>query len=320
MSRTGCQTYGDIVEYRPDSEVFAPASLETLPDVPLTRDHPPESVSPANWRKYTVGHVSEIPAVRTKLDGSPHEWVQTPIVISDGDVIAAVERGDAIEVSAGYSCDLDFTPGVAPDGTKYDAVQRNIRFNHLAVIGLGQARAGADARLRLDNSKEIMKVIVIDGVEYEVGSEKHLAKLTADAKSAADKAQAALDTLQAKHDTLSAECAALKAAASPDKLDALVLERFTLLTAAAKFLPKTYETKGKTNADVRKDALEAVLGAGSMNDKSPEYIAARFDGLTDPVKAQYTGTVPAARSDAVKEDSDEEFRKALAAKAASENK
>ncbi len=53
--------------------------------------------------------------------------------------VAAFARGDAMQLSAGYELDLDRTPGTAPDGRRYDAVQRNIRINHVAAVPLGRA-------------------------------------------------------------------------------------------------------------------------------------------------------------------------------------
>lgn len=60
------------------------------------------------------------------------------------------------ELSPGYRCVYDFTPG-AFDGEQYDAVQRTIRANHLALVEEG--RTGPDVavldhmRLALDSSQ-----------------------------------------------------------------------------------------------------------------------------------------------------------------------
>ena len=52
------------------------------------------------------------------------------------------------ELSLGYNLDLDETPGVW-QGEHYDAIQRNIRINHLALVR--EARAGDQARLNVDS-------------------------------------------------------------------------------------------------------------------------------------------------------------------------
>ena len=44
-----------------------------------------------------------------------------------------VKDGRSRELSCGYYCDLDETPGEY-EGQRYDARQRNIRGNHLALV------------------------------------------------------------------------------------------------------------------------------------------------------------------------------------------
>ena len=60
--------------------------------------------------------------------------VRAEIIIHDSKVLKAGLR----ELSLGYDCDCDETPGVW-QGQPYDAIQHNIRINHLAIVE--QARA-----------------------------------------------------------------------------------------------------------------------------------------------------------------------------------
>ena len=48
-----------------------------------------------------------------------------------------IESGDKKELSCGYRCNYDMTPGVF-EGQRYDGVQRNIRGNHLALVKEGR--------------------------------------------------------------------------------------------------------------------------------------------------------------------------------------
>ncbi|MCX7015414.1 MAG: alpha/beta hydrolase fold domain-containing protein, partial [Candidatus Sumerlaeota bacterium] len=57
----------------------------------------------------------------------------------------AIEAGKTA-LSCGYTCDLEHTPGNWM-GIKYDAIQRNIRYNHMAVVKAG--RAGDAAKLHM---------------------------------------------------------------------------------------------------------------------------------------------------------------------------
>lgn len=325
IARTGVQSYGDLKEYRPPEEVFSDASLSSLASVPVTMGHPQEGVSPRNARMHGIGHVTDMkPETRVKVDGSPHEWVRTTLIVGDGEALSDLEsRADAedpVEVSCGYSCTLEMTAGVDPvTGEHYDAIQRGIEFNHVAILPRGtKARAGADAKLRLDN-KDHMKVIVIDGVEYEVGGEKHLAKLDADHKAALTAANDRADALQAKLDAASARADGLAAQVTQDALDARVEARLLLLQRAAKLLPGTYETQGKTDAQVRADAVSAALGADKIAGKSEAYIEARFDGLCDAdAPAQYHNPANGGEKPIVKADiatDDNAFRAELARRA-----
>ena len=51
------------------------------------------------------------------------------------------------ELSCGYTLNLYETPEFVADGKHYDAIQRNIRYNHLGVVQKGRA---GNARLNMD--------------------------------------------------------------------------------------------------------------------------------------------------------------------------
>lgn len=115
--------------FRPGDEVFDKASLASFVGKPITNDHPHDAVTADNWRKHARGTV--MGAVR---DG---EYVGFDYLITDKATIADVEAGKR-GLSNGYAVDLDFTPGTH-DGVAYDAVQRAIRGNHLAIVDKGRA-------------------------------------------------------------------------------------------------------------------------------------------------------------------------------------
>lgn len=127
-------------EYRPPAEVFHADSLSSFAMLPVTNDHPDGLLSAANIRQHAVGWTGE--TVRQDDD-----HVAAPLMIVDAGVIGAVESGKQ-ELSCGYECDLKETPGMTPDGQRYDAVQTNIRGNHVAIVAVG--RAGSSARMRMD--------------------------------------------------------------------------------------------------------------------------------------------------------------------------
>lgn len=127
-------------EWRPPEEVFREDALESFELVPVTDDHPPAMLSSTNakeWARGSVGHV--------RADG---DHVAASVAVYDAALISKMQSGKR-DVSCGYDCDIDETPGVTPDGIRYDAIQRNIRGNHLAVVAHG--RAGS-ARVRMDGA------------------------------------------------------------------------------------------------------------------------------------------------------------------------
>lgn len=58
----------------------------------------------------------------------------------------AAMKGDADELSLGFTFDLQWTAG-AYEGQAYDAIQTNLVAHHLALVGVG--RAGPEIALKL---------------------------------------------------------------------------------------------------------------------------------------------------------------------------
>lgn len=165
IARVGIQTYhkadGSISrELRLPEEVFHPDSLASFAQLPVTNCHPPGMLTAKNAKKYAVGSVGE----NVRQDG---DFVAAPLMLHDDDAIAAVEGGRS-QLSNGYSCELDPTqdPELTAKWGKYDAIMRNIRGNHVALVDI--ARAGPGASLRLDAYGELAlecDSVVIDEAE-----------------------------------------------------------------------------------------------------------------------------------------------------------
>jgi hypothetical protein len=146
LTRTGVFVYLDekgeeFREYRPPEEVFDETSMRSFEGVPVTDDHPSVLVDARNVSEYKRGRVA--PGI--KRDGI---HMVADLIIDDEGLLAKMKRGK-LEISNGYTCDLEMTPGVSPEGERYHAIQRNIRGNHTAVVDFG--RAGT-ARARIDGA------------------------------------------------------------------------------------------------------------------------------------------------------------------------
>jgi uncharacterized protein len=135
-------------ELRHPDDVFAPESLATLKNAPVTQEHPPVMLTPENVKQFIKGYTTDRVEVNRDL-------VETDLIIADSELIQAVEQKQARELSCGYLADLVEEEGTF-NGNPYDCRQKNIRYNHLAVVRGG--RGGPEVRLRMDSKDAIMEV------------------------------------------------------------------------------------------------------------------------------------------------------------------
>lgn len=161
FSRTGCQRYrrqdgSQVVEYRPEEEVAKRDSILSLGGLPVTLEHPPQLLTPENTRQYQRGSTG----TEVVYDNG---FIRGVVTLTDAEAIQAVERGDARELSVGYRVQVDHTPGITPDGERYDCIQRQISGNHVAVTKEG--RAGPEVRLHMDSATSIDDPLTPDSEE-----------------------------------------------------------------------------------------------------------------------------------------------------------
>lgn len=147
-TRVGVFAYYDaesgkvIKELRPPEEVGRADSLPTLNHKVATDDHPPALLNARTTKQYQAGfmsadHVMDADGIHTL----------SQVTITDADLIAKIEGGKQ-QVSCGYTCDIEDTPGMW-NGERYDRIQRNIKYNHLAIVHRGRAGSAA---LRADSA------------------------------------------------------------------------------------------------------------------------------------------------------------------------
>lgn len=294
VGRTGILVYRNAdgterKEYRPPEEAFKADSLASLQGKPITIGH----------KAYvTAGNAAQVAPVGSVLSAGRQDGdaIRADIVIYNLDTSAR-------ELSCGYTLDLDETPGTTPEGEHYDAIQRNIVYNHCAIVPKG--RAGI-ARLNMDGSQvideenpkedkkmaEMTKIRLDSGIEYECAPEvkveiEKMRKDSADAKKA-------YDTLQAKFDALDAELKkeqeGRKADAEKAKanFDEAVKMRVELLDVAKAH--KIENADSMTDAEIKTAVIKAVRGdAINLDGKSADYIEAAYDMAKADVKQHEDG-------------------------------
>lgn len=342
--RTGIQVYtGDEVGkpeletvrvYRSADQVFAQDSLQSFSHAPITVNHPSVAVTADNWKDLAVGEVS----TAAKRDGV---WVSLPLIFKDASAIASLESGKR-ELSAGYVCELDFTPGLTADGQAFDAQQRSIKINHLALVD--RARAGPEARIgdgvddggkdrkpwgaapippTIDKEtitmSDALRTVVVDGLSVSTTDQGAqaiavLQQRIADAATKASQTETAHAALIVTKDT---EIGGLKAdlkkardtAIKPADLDKMVADR-SALVAVIHTIDAKIVVDGKSDADLRKAAVTAKLGDEMVKDASDAEIAGMFKAIakdvkpTDPFREVAKGGFKVATGDAAAQAND----------------
>lgn len=295
LTRTGIFPYrqsdGTLrMELRPADEVFHADALASLMGKPITDGH--AVVTSATARGIVCGAVLS----KGRQEG---ENVRADVVIHD---TSPIDRGNK-EISLGYTLDIDETPGDF-NGQHYDAIQRNIRVNHMALVKRGRA---GNARLNLDaadaageeeeTTMGTVKVRLDTGLSYdaapEVANELEAVRgKLAEAVKRGDTEQARADSEKSRADK--AEGAVVQAR-KDGETEALAL---LSLQAAAKGLGVTV-TPVMTPKDLRIASIKAVRGDGfPLDGKSDEYITVAYDmAIADRTKR--TEAVAGQRADMI---------------------
>lgn len=314
LTRVGVLRYRDGQgrewgELRLPEEVFAADALATLRGAPVVDLHPDVEVTADNWASLSKGHVHD--DVRPEGD-----LVVATLTVQDAQEVQLVEAGDRREVSCGYTCELEASPGTY-QGERYDAVQRCIRYNHVGLGPTGWGRAGAEVSLRLDGAAvEVrrddakgngMIKIKVKGREY---------KLDADGAELA-KAQDAVDQMQAKCDADANELAAVKAALMDALQKVAALEAKTAAANAATPPPVSEDMVPEPVADSIA-AKRLALWTDARKVLGPE---AKLDGLTAAQirAAVVTKALPTVKLDGLSADTVDGMYRAAVAGASERN-
>lgn len=264
--------------YRPPEEVFDAASLASFAGKPVTLDHPPAMVDSGNWKSVAVGHSGAAVA----RDG---DHVATELVITDRSAVAKAEGGS--ELSNGYWADFDFTPGLTPEGEPYDAVQRNIRGNHIALVDQGRCgpscTVGATGAGAGGGGASGAGAVTAGSHAAAADSVGAQSRASAAATPVLDcppgEVAAELSRLRSEIASRDAEIVALKARAAADvaSLDRRAAERASTIDVARALLGAGFDATGLDLGDIRRTAVVKALGPDAVRGRSDDYVAAAFD-------------------------------------------
>lgn len=318
-------------ELRLPEEVFAFDTLNSMKLKPVTLNHPNELVTSENADRLQVGSLGDNPTSTTQWHDEPWDKVTDGIncaidmVITKKDAIDAVLNGKQA-LSMGYTCDLEAAqPGATWCGIEYDFIQRNIRYNHCAIVD--EARAGDNAKIELradsedavledmvfykktDGGTQMLKKINLDGIDYEAEAEviKALQRADEKAKKAEEDAceqKKAMDKkvadLEDKEKELEKRISELEAErdSAKDKADSLEkdLKKAKADSADPKRLDEAVKAKmellhnaEKAKVEVKADMSDMDIKKAIINSAFPN---AKFDGKDDVyIQARYDATV-----------------------------
>lgn len=167
FARSGTYTYSGaevgrpdlqtVTVYRPADEVFDQASMASFTHKAITIGHPQDAVSADNWKQHSVGYTEG----KVARDG---DYLEIGLMLADAAAVRAFDAGTR-ELSAGYTCELVWGDGITPTGEKYQATQRAIRGNHIAVVP--QGRAGSHAKIGDNAMQDAAMMTAIDRAHAE---------------------------------------------------------------------------------------------------------------------------------------------------------
>lgn len=301
-------------ELRHPDDVFKGDSLATVENRPVTDGHPyVGKLDAKNTKGFSVGNVVEKPVV-------DNDHVRAKIMVNDQGVIDKVmrEKNPVREISCGYMCDTIKETGTF-NGEPYDHRQKNIVYNHVAIVDKG--RAGPSARLVLDAVDG-----AVEGIEIELkkdNQQSHKEKMTMKVKikrdqvstltfkqdafevevdeaaegavlMVMDKLDASNDyirELEQKNDKLQGENDGLKANAEipPERLKELVQDRANLLGVAHHVGVKTDKLDTLTDMEIKKLVVSEANPNMKLDDVSTDYIAGQYDGVVNAIKQDQKG-------------------------------
>jgi hypothetical protein len=147
---------GEIWVERLADEVFNERTIASFEGKAVTFDHPPDSVTPDNWKEYAIGTVQNV----RRGTGDQKDLLIADLLITDSAAITYA-NSNLPELSSGYQAEYEQTePG--------RAIQRNIIGNHVALVRRGRAGSRCaikDGETPVSNKTFLSKLLASLGVK-----------------------------------------------------------------------------------------------------------------------------------------------------------
>ena len=316
-------------ELRLPEEVFSMETLNSMKLKPVTLNHPTELVTSDNANKLQVGSLGNNPSRTTQWHDTPYDEVTDGIncaidmVITNEDAVDAVLNGKQ-SLSMGYTCDLEMAQaGATWCGVEYDFIQRNIRYNHCAIVDSARAGDNAKIELRVDSEdavledmviktnggNQMLKKINLDGIEYEAEesviktlnkekaradqaekdaceTKKTMDKKVADMEKKLTEFEKRISELEAERDSAKEKADSATAELEKVKADSVDPKR---LDSAVKAKIELLHNAEKAKVEVKEDMSDMDIKKAIITSQFPK---ANFDGKDDVyIEARYDSAV-----------------------------
>lgn len=162
--------------------IFDENFVQSFNGSPFVLEHPVDDngndivVTPENYPELIKGVIIDPVAVPAIGE------VRGKLKVYDADIIKAIESGELVEVSQGYTCRIVPNKG-SYNGKEYEVEQTDLTINHLALVENG--RAGYAVRV-LYNNKRNSKTAIINLIEKNNRRKNTMPEKEMDIKSPAD--------------------------------------------------------------------------------------------------------------------------------------
>lgn len=136
---------GAVPQYISADE-FTEDALHTLEGKPVVVGH--------SWRNPGNAHDTCVVGSVAGTPSTDGRFISCDFIITDADAIQRIKSGELQAVSAGYTGDCVIDAGDY-EGKPYTVRQKNIQFNHVALLPPGKGRCGDSVRILNNKDEEV---------------------------------------------------------------------------------------------------------------------------------------------------------------------
>lgn len=326
IARSGVFPYlkgdGSIeMEAKLPDEILGDSTVTSANNKPVTDDHPENGtgqrilVNKSNAKSLMKGFT----ASNAHVDQDTGT-LRVDMTITDDDLIKKIHAGKH-ELSIGFQTDIVPVKGQY-NGVGYDSVQKNIQINHVAVVKRGRAgnavsllgdsaemiekekgQAMETTKVRIGDSTitvatdDADKVMKLDADNSDKA--KKIATLNAQIKELtaqrdalqgkSDETSKNADEAQAKADALDKELQDTKKKYEGDAFDKAIEDRMNLIDEVKPIVGDSFDPKGKTEKEMKIEAIKTVDDSIDLDNKSDDYISAYFDSIKNRKNSTVVG-------------------------------